>query len=279
MPRLVVGDRAVSYEDYGAGPLALLVHGSPGNGKAWQRVGDHLAARHRVVAPDMPGHGGTWPATHTAGYSALVVALRARVPIRALAPLEPVAVSTLSLADYEALHRQTRAGERYSAAALRDRLVRLSDGSPGQAMALAEPTLWEFRRKLLSGLFQPNPDRVALAQEWLNFVEEAGKESTLQRQRAALVVRLLLEFLRDALAVKVGGTAKLDDADELRLLEALANGADPEILIDLLERCCEVSQKTRQVVVGFIQGQPCRRKVDLLEPVEYQGGFAEPRWR
>jgi pimeloyl-ACP methyl ester carboxylesterase len=138
MPGLVVGDRAVSYEDYGAGPLALLVHGSPGNGKAWQRVGDHLAARHRVVAPDLPGHGETTPQpvdappdvgyaaalvealidavgppAVMAGYSyggvvALAVALRARAPIRALALLEPVAVSALGLTGDEALHRQTR---------------------------------------------------------------------------------------------------------------------------------------------------------------------------
>jgi DNA polymerase-3 subunit delta' len=120
-----------------------------------------------------------------------------------------------------------------------DRLVRLSDGSPGQAMALAEPSLWEFRRKLLSALFVPNADRVALAQEWLNFVEEAGKESALQRQRAGLVVRLMVEFLRDALSVNVGGQPRLDDAEDVRLLHTLADRADPEILIDLLERTLE----------------------------------------
>src|SRR5262249_2864594 len=34
-------------------------------------------------------------------------------------------------------------------AALAERLVRLSGGSPGQALALADPELWAFRRKLL----------------------------------------------------------------------------------------------------------------------------------
>ena len=51
----------MSYEDYGSGPIALLIHGSPGNGKAWQRVGERLATRHRVIAPDLPGHGPTTP--------------------------------------------------------------------------------------------------------------------------------------------------------------------------------------------------------------------------
>jgi pimeloyl-ACP methyl ester carboxylesterase len=139
MPTLAVEERVVSYEEYGAGPLVLLVHGSPGNGKAWSRVGEHLAAGHRVVAPDLPGHGGTTPAAAGAvpdvgdtaaliealigrvgvpallvGYSyggvvALAIALRRRVSIGALALLEPVAVSALGLTGDPDLHARTRA--------------------------------------------------------------------------------------------------------------------------------------------------------------------------
>src|SRR5579864_7663912 len=58
-----------------------------------------------------------------------------------------------------------------------ERLVHLSDGSPGQARALADPALWEFRRKFLKALSQPPFDNVALGQSWIQFVEEAGKES------------------------------------------------------------------------------------------------------
>ena len=49
----------MSYEDYGSGPIALLIHGSPGNGKAWARVGERLSKRYRVIAPDLPGYGDT----------------------------------------------------------------------------------------------------------------------------------------------------------------------------------------------------------------------------
>lgn len=137
MPRLAVGDRVVSYEEYGAGPLVVLVHGSPGSGKSWQRVGERLAARHGVVAPDLPGHGATTPqpaeatpdVAYTAtlvealvnamgrpalrvGYSyggvvALAVALRGAA-IGGLVLLEPVAVPVLALAGEEALHARTR---------------------------------------------------------------------------------------------------------------------------------------------------------------------------
>jgi pimeloyl-ACP methyl ester carboxylesterase len=139
MPTLAVDAHVVSYEEYGAGPLVLLVHGSPGNGKAWSRVGEHLAERHRVVAPDLPGHGGTTPPAAGAipdvgdtavliealigrvgvpallvGYSyggvvALAIALRGRVSIGALALLEPVAVSALGMIGDPDLHARTRA--------------------------------------------------------------------------------------------------------------------------------------------------------------------------
>ena len=53
-------------------------------------------------------------------------------------------------------------------------LVRLAGGSPGQALELADPALWEFRRVFLRDLSQPQPDGVVLARKWMEFVEEAG---------------------------------------------------------------------------------------------------------
>jgi pimeloyl-ACP methyl ester carboxylesterase len=52
MPSLAVANRVVSYEDHGSGPVVMLLHGSPGNSKAWSRVGERLSERYRVVAPD-----------------------------------------------------------------------------------------------------------------------------------------------------------------------------------------------------------------------------------
>src|SRR5262245_35749149 len=50
-----------------------------------------------------------------------------------------------------------------------ERLVGLSEGSPGRAQALADPALWDFRGSLVQGLSQPRPDAVGLAQQWLRF--------------------------------------------------------------------------------------------------------------
>lgn len=139
MPTIAVDDRELSYEDYGAGPVVLLIHGSPGSGKAWQRVGERLADRFRIVAPDLPGHGMTTPQATSAvpdvvyaaaliealvgavgapavlaghsygGVVALAVALRGRVSLGALALLEPVAVSMLRMAGEREAYESTKA--------------------------------------------------------------------------------------------------------------------------------------------------------------------------
>ncbi len=124
-------------------------------------------------------------------------------------------------------------------AVLIERLARLSGGSPGQAMALADPALWEFRRTLLQGLTRSPCDSVGLAQAWTHFVEEAGKEAAGQRRRATLVLRLLIEFLHAALSLSVGATPSLAEPDDLRALQEFVKRVDSEQLLKLLDRCLE----------------------------------------
>ena len=120
-----------------------------------------------------------------------------------------------------------------------ERLVRLARGSPGQALALADPELWPFRKMLLEGLLEPRPNLAVLAKQWFEFVEEAGKESALQRRRASQIVRLLIEFFDDALAVSLGKSPRLSDPEELRLLQKVAKRVDPDTLLQILDRCLE----------------------------------------
>jgi DNA polymerase-3 subunit delta' len=122
---------------------------------------------------------------------------------------------------------------------LLQRLARLSGGSPGQARALAEPALWDFRRTFLANLAGSQLDSVAVGKTLTEFVAEAGKESGAQRRRATLVLRLLIEFLDDALRLNLGGTPRLAEPEDLQLLRGLANRLDPERLLEVLERCLE----------------------------------------
>ncbi len=50
--------RRMAYRDTGgAGPTVLLVHGITNSSSSWEPVTQRLAASHRVLAPDLPGHG------------------------------------------------------------------------------------------------------------------------------------------------------------------------------------------------------------------------------
>jgi DNA polymerase-3 subunit delta' len=119
------------------------------------------------------------------------------------------------------------------------RAVRLAGGSPGLALALTDPPLWEFRKVLLGGLSQPQPDTPALAIKFKEFVEEAGKDAPAQRRRAALVLRLLVEFLKDALAVHMGTAPRLDEAEDVRFLKSFVQRVDADQIMLMLERCLE----------------------------------------
>jgi DNA polymerase III subunit delta' len=124
--------------------------------------------------------------------------------------------------------------------ALVDRLARLSNGSPGQALALGDPELWVFRRQLLERLSQPRLDSVMLARDWIRFVEEAGKESAVQRRRAGATLHFLIEFLEEALIVSQSGPSRAED-DDLPRLKNLAERVGPDVLLRLLDRCLEAA--------------------------------------
>jgi pimeloyl-ACP methyl ester carboxylesterase len=49
------------YYEAGDGPVVLLLHGNATSARDWWRVMDELAKTHRVLAPALPGYGGTGP--------------------------------------------------------------------------------------------------------------------------------------------------------------------------------------------------------------------------
>jgi hypothetical protein len=134
-------------------------------------------------------------------------------------------------------------GQNVQDPALLSQLVRLGGGSPGEALALADPALWEFRRAFLHDLGQPQPNSVSLAKKWMQFVEEAGKEAAAQRRRAALVLRLVLAFFNDALSLSLGRTPPNVEPHEAPTLRALAERLGPEQWLDLIERCLEADEQ------------------------------------
>jgi DNA polymerase-3 subunit delta' len=153
----------------------------------------------------------------------------------------------------EALVTELLAAQGIEDAVLMQRLARMSGGSLGRALALADAALWEFRSKLLHGLSRPEPDAVGLAHEWTRFAEEAGKEAALQRRRAALILHLLIDFLNDALGLSLGATPRLAEAEDLDSLRKVAQRTGPEQLLKLVERCMEANAHIeRHLQLGLV---------------------------
>src|SRR2546423_1081633 len=68
--------RPLSYVQAGRGPVLLLIHGIAGSLENWQEVIEPLARRHTVVAPNLPGHGGSAPGAGDYSLGALAAGLR-----------------------------------------------------------------------------------------------------------------------------------------------------------------------------------------------------------
>ena len=61
MPSLKIKDATIAYTDAGHGDTVLLLHGSASSRRMWQPLVERLAARYRVVAPDLVGYGESTP--------------------------------------------------------------------------------------------------------------------------------------------------------------------------------------------------------------------------
>jgi pimeloyl-ACP methyl ester carboxylesterase len=72
----------IRYLAGGSGPPIVLVHGLGGAAANWRLVAPALAERHRVLVPDLPGHGGS-------------------EPLVAVSSLEPFAEAMLAVAEAE----------------------------------------------------------------------------------------------------------------------------------------------------------------------------------
>ena len=61
---LIVGGRALTYQDIGVGPTIILAHGSGSSRRQWAPVVAALRNRYRVLTPHLLGYGRSEPAPH-----------------------------------------------------------------------------------------------------------------------------------------------------------------------------------------------------------------------
>jgi DNA polymerase-3 subunit delta' len=111
------------------------------------------------------------------------------------------------------------------------RLTRQCGGSVSLARELADPGIWHMRTQLLAAATDPKADLASTFKAWKSTIEQAGKDTSLQRRRAILVIRLTIRALESALVGSMPANA--DDARLQQLLRALGH----DRLVELIERC------------------------------------------
>ena len=131
---------------------------------------------------------------------------------------------------------------------LRARLVKLAGGSVSRALALNVDAIWKVREELIAGIAAERPNFLQLSSLWAKFVEEAGKDSRLQRNRASVVIGFLIDTLRQALRLSLGSVVHgLDSANEKRLTK-LAERLGTDRLMELIEKCLEADYRVERRV-------------------------------
>ena len=73
---MVLHGREVAYSEAGNGPVLLLIHGMAGTRQNWDAVIGALARDHKVIAPDLPGHGDSAPGGGDYSLGSLAAVLR-----------------------------------------------------------------------------------------------------------------------------------------------------------------------------------------------------------
>jgi DNA polymerase-3 subunit delta' len=112
------------------------------------------------------------------------------------------------------------------------RAAELSEGSVERALQLADPALWSFRDQLTSALTASPIDSVRLARAVQAFVDEAGKESSLRRERLRIIIGFAVEFYRSKLRIDQPHVADLEVLDAcLTALEQIDRNANLGLVI------------------------------------------------
>ena len=152
-------------------------------------------------------------------------------------------------------------------------LARMSGGSLARARQLSDPTVAAFRETWYATISQEDPDPVKLSSAATEFMDAAGKEAPLRRERLRWVVELTCEFYRKAMRSQLGMDADADAPfrDSLSRFRAWWPH-DPEALGMCLNRCVSAARH----IESYAQpGLVLDAWLDDVARVRSEGAYAE----
>jgi 2-succinyl-6-hydroxy-2,4-cyclohexadiene-1-carboxylate synthase len=177
--------------DEGAGPPVLLLHGFTGTSDAWDSHGTDLVARHRILIPCLPGHGGTSAPPEAMSVEATADALAVLLAARNAVPAHVVGYSLgarvglrLAVAHPDVIDRLVLESPSAGLASDAERAARRAADEALAARLEADGIErfvdeWE-RNPVFAGAGTPDPDRAARVREMRLGNDPAGLAASLR---------------------------------------------------------------------------------------------------
>ena len=120
------------------------------------------------------------------------------------------------------------------------RLANLSHGSLQRAKLFSDASLCDFRSEFLTRLAQLPEKAVSLASDVSAFIDTAGKDAPIRRERLKLVIMIAVEFYRELMR-QSGGMSATGDSSLVSAVETVAQTRqiDAEATAACVERCLD----------------------------------------
>lgn len=250
----------IYFEVHGDGPPVLLVHGYPLSGALWDDVVPHLAKDHRVIVPDLRGHGrseATDSVTIDGMADDLVAVLEAADEER------PVVLVGMSMGGYVALSFCRRHRERVRGLALVDSRASADTAEAAEnrrktaAQVLEQGTATSVAEGMAGKLFADDVD-ADLRDRWRERMAATSPEGVAAALHAMADRSDSSDFLRATdlpLLVIVGSEDRITPAEEARTL-AEETGATLVVIEGAghaapAERPLEVAAALREFLEGI----------------------------
>jgi DNA polymerase III subunit delta' len=161
-----------------------------------------------------------------------LITIRSRSQIIRFQPLSTAEVQQVLLAK-QLVETETEA----------QRIAASSSGSVSQALALADPAIWQFRQTFLSQLTKLPVLNVPLSKQLAEFVDAAGKEAALRRTRSKWVVGTVAELYHQLARVLVGSTPDADpELNQIVTTSSKRGSWQVDTVLEAAEYCLEQQQ-------------------------------------
>lgn len=222
----------MAYDEAGRGTPVVLLHGFPFNRSMWSEQVEALSERHRVITPDLRGHGETSVTTEPATMEEMgqdVAALLDELEIKR------AIIGGLSMGGYVALAFHRRFSYRVRALVLADtRSTPDTDEAQRAREELAQKTLAEgmdavvdamLPKLLAPATFESNPDAVARVRRMMTATNPEGAAAALRgmavrRDQTDMLARVLAPAL-----VVVGSEDAITPPSDAELLHREIRGS------------------------------------------------------